>query len=551
MTNDALERMVPIRLWDELIIRNRFVFIPQLLISLISLAVCYDLHVKNSWSLVCHVLIFIGCIVRNYVLQLKMPNALPSRKIALFYYLCVLCLASGWSLLFFLAQRHYGEFSPQSTFFYMILAGQCSAGVTTFSPHPRGYFFFILPMIIITIIQPFLSDQTHALLFSALIIFVSVFFLYQLRLAHNYIVKSIKHELALTFEKEKLESLINAVPGFVSFIGNDLRYLAINDFGRTYYKAEDLIGKTVGFMHPNSEFSTFVHEFMRDSKETKTREMDIIFKNITKTFIVSIKKIYQPTGGAVIVSVPMDELVEAREHLKIQEAKSFYTAKLVSLGEMAAGIAHEINNPLAIIQGSSDQMEKILQRRDFEVSKIIDYNTKIQKTVDRISRIIKSLKGLARNGENDPFVHFHFQSILDPCIEINRQRFRDQNVNLEIVPFDTSFEITGQEIQLTQVLMNLLNNAFDAAIETAASRWVRIELVTTDQFYDIMVQDSGNGIPKGIRNKIMEPFFTTKPVNKGTGLGLSISKNIMEKHGGILILDDSYPHTTFIMRFYR
>lgn len=539
------------RLWNELIVRNRFVCIPQTILCVTSLLICFELHMTHKWTTVMYAFVLLGCIVKNYVFNAAPENTRPNSSQNVLYYAGIFSTSCGWLFQYIMVQRFFGEYSPQTVFFYMLIAGQCSAAITIYAARPISFFVFAFPLLSTAIIHPFLLADQNALVTALMIVFMASFFVHQLKLSHVYLKTSIENELALTLEKDKLQSLINAVPGFVSFIDNDLRYKAINEFGKNYYREELIIGKSVGFLNPEASFPQFIYSFMNSNRETQTMEIDIEINESIKTFIVSAKKIYDPEGGAVIVSVPMDELVEAREYLKIQEAKSQYTAKLVSLGEMAAGIAHEINNPLAIIQGSSDQMERLLQRPHSDISKLIDYNIKIQKTVDRISRIIKSLKGLARNGESDPFVILHFQTILDPCIEITRQRFRDEQVELEIVPFDTSLEILGQEIQLSQVLMNIINNAFDAAVEGSNPRWVKVELKDHQTHFDIIIQDSGNGIKPELRSRIMDPFFTTKPVNKGTGLGLSISKNIMEKHNGSLILDDSYPHTTFIMRFNR
>lgn len=467
------------------------------------------------------------------------------------FYSSAFILGVGWSLLFIFIHDHYGLYSPHSGYCLMLIAGLWAGGIATFAAAPKGYLSFLLPMTVIPITHLFITEGSNPFFKTTLVVFFSLFYIYQIRLSHFYLRKSVENEAANTLERDKLRSLINTVPGFVSFIDKDLIYRAINEFGESYYQEQSIVGKSVGFLHPESDFVKFVQNFMQSSKETSTSEIKIDFRGEPKSFIVSIKKIFDPMGGAVIVSVPMDELVEARENLRAQEAKSHYTAKLVSLGEMAAGIAHEINNPLAIIQGSSDQMEKMINRPDTEITKLLDYNSKIQKTVGRISRIIKSLKGLARNGENDPFLPFEFQNILEPCIEISRQRFRNEKIDLEILPYDTTLKIVGQEIQLSQVLMNLINNAFDAAVAGQSPRWVKIELVALNDYFEIRVQDSGLGVPKEIRDKIMEPFFTTKPINKGTGLGLSISKNIMEQNQGTLLLDDSAPHTTFVMRIKR
>lgn len=513
--------------------------------------IIYEMHTKELWTLLPYLIVTLGWVARLYCFSKLPENESPAQLIKWIFYLSAFCLGLGWGLLFVFVHRHYGLFSPHTAFCLILIACQCSGGIATFAASPKGYLLFLLPMTMILVVELFLFDQHDPQFNAALVIFFALFYLYQIRLAHFYLRRSIENEISNAQERDKLKSLINAVPGFVSFIDKNLIYQAINEFGKSYYNEQTIIGKSVGYLHPESEFVTFVHNFMNSSRTTSTSEIKIDFQGEMKSFIVSIKKIFEPMGGAVIVSVPMDELVEARENLRAQEAKSHYTSKLVSLGEMAAGIAHEINNPLAIIQGSSDQMEKMINRPDAEVARLLEYNSKIQKTVGRISRIIKSLKGLARNGENDPFLPFEFQNILEPCIEISRQRFRDEKVELIIAPHDTELKIVGQEIQLSQVLMNLINNAFDAAVTSENPRWVKLDLKAVDQFIEIRVQDSGDGVPKEIRGKIMEPFFTTKPINKGTGLGLSISKNIMEIHNGTLLLDDTAPHTTFIMRIKR
>jgi C4-dicarboxylate-specific signal transduction histidine kinase len=105
-------------------------------------------------------------------------------------------------------------------------------------------------------------------------------------------------------------------------------------------------------------------------------------------------------------------------------------------------------------------------------------------------------------------------------------------------------------VQLSQVFLNLLNNAFDA-IEGAPSPWIRVELYSEDDFIEVSVTDSGPGVAKEIRSRIMEPFFTTKPLGKGTGLGLSVSAGIMKAHHGSLFLDETSPNTRFVVRMPR
>jgi C4-dicarboxylate-specific signal transduction histidine kinase len=109
-----------------------------------------------------------------------------------------------------------------------------------------------------------------------------------------------------------------------------------------------------------------------------------------------------------------------------------------------------------------------------------------------------------------------------------------------------SWEVECHPSQISQVLLNLLNNAYDAAL-AQPDRWIELDARDQGSLVEISVTDSGPGIPRELARKIMDPFFTTKPPGKGTGLGLSISSNIMTDHGGSLSLDQNSPHTRFVM----
>jgi C4-dicarboxylate-specific signal transduction histidine kinase len=118
-------------------------------------------------------------------------------------------------------------------------------------------------------------------------------------------------------------------------------------------------------------------------------------------------------------------------------------------------------------------------------------------------------------------------------------------VNLDIVAVEDG-QVNCRPTQLSQVLLNLLSNAFDA-VSALSEKWVRLTVTQEEQKLIIKVIDSGNGIPSDIAEKIMQPFFTTKVIGKGTGLGLSISRGIIESHEGALFYDPSEKNTTFVI----
>lgn len=102
-------------------------------------------------------------------------------------------------------------------------------------------------------------------------------------------------------------------------------------------------------------------------------------------------------------------------------------------------------------------------------------------------------------------------------------------------------------VQISQVLLNLLNNAFDA-IELLPEKWIKLDAMKMEDTIVIHVTDSGHGIPEEEREKIFQPFYTTKPIGKGTGLGLSLSRKIVQDHKGTLTLDTNSAHTRFVIK---
>lgn len=231
--------------------------------------------------------------------------------------------------------------------------------------------------------------------------------------------------------------------------------------------------------------------------------------------------------------------------LDIERQKLVNASKMSSLGEMAGGIAHEINNPLAIIKGRVVFVKRALLGDVVDRESILKSAEKIDATVDRIDKIIKGLRSFARNSEADPFNPVSLKQLVDVSLELCSERFKYYGVELKLGQIPNAF-VECRESQLEQVLVNLLNNAFDA-ISGLPQKWIHLEFTEKQDQIQISITDSGRGIPTTIIEKMMEPFFTTKEVGKGTGLGLSISKGIVQEHRGDLYYDSSSPYTKFIL----
>lgn len=247
-------------------------------------------------------------------------------------------------------------------------------------------------------------------------------------------------------------------------------------------------------------------------------------------------------GKAIrIVGIAMD--ISERKRLQEQLAIS---ARLSAVGMMAGGVAHEVNNPLAIIRASaSDLLDIIHAEGQVSLEEVTRNARRIQQTADRIATIVKSLRRIAREGSQDDFLPVPVSKIVEETLEICQERFGAHSVTLRLPRIDPRLKVSCREVQIAQVLLNLLTNAFDAVAGQPGEKWVQLEVKRTGESIIFSVVDSGPGIPPEIRSRIMEPFFTTKEVGKGVGLGLSVSRTMAEEHGGKLELVESLGHTCF------
>lgn len=241
------------------------------------------------------------------------------------------------------------------------------------------------------------------------------------------------------------------------------------------------------------------------------------------------------------------ELHKSKIQFQDQQAKLVHKTKLASIGEMAASIAHEINNPLTIINGNVGLLRRIMgQSAEGGPSKASQYLESIEKTVHRIDKIIRGLKALSRDGFNDPFETVDLARSIINANSLMREKFIYHGIEIRQSLPATGAQVECRSVQIEQIIINLLGNSFDA-IRDLPEKWVDISIYDHEANWVIRITDSGKGIPESLQNKIMQPFFTTKEINQGTGLGLSISKAIAEEHGGSLELDVIAKNTCFVL----
>lgn len=221
-------------------------------------------------------------------------------------------------------------------------------------------------------------------------------------------------------------------------------------------------------------------------------------------------------------------------------------SKMKALGEMAAGVAHEINNPLAVLSTSSNQLRKILEADNFDKKKVMILLDKLNRMTNRISVIVSGLKDFSNNDESLSLEKTEINEIIKQTILSMEAKFKAANVKTLLQLSKNKIYLRCDKILIADALSNLLNNAIDACKEEEKPQ-IKVSVNTENGNVKISITDNGAGVPNEFINKIMQPFFTTKELGTGPGLGLSSSLGIAEKHGGKLYLDTEVSMSTFTL----
>ena len=272
--------------------------------------------------------------------------------------------------------------------------------------------------------------------------------------------------------------------------------------------------------------------------------VDFLFKPIDSTILRSKVRVFLDLyNGRRQIADSKRALERTYEELQATQAQLVHSAKMASLGELVAGIAHEINNPLAFAASHLDTALKNLNRAadalhpsespqakpcwDKALSRLVEMDVGLK----RIRELVVKLRTFSRLDGDERGVA-NVRECVESVVTILGHRMAD---GVHIVrALHAPERLECYPGLLNQAIMNLVSNSLDAI---AGAGTVTITSETVDRDYVITVSDTGPGIPAALRSRIFEPFFTTKPVGSGTGLGLSITYSIVEKHGGKLSVD--------------
>jgi two-component system NtrC family sensor kinase len=262
------------------------------------------------------------------------------------------------------------------------------------------------------------------------------------------------------------------------------------------------------------------------------------FADLGRTFMITTFLMFAGVFSIIVMAFTLSRRVvrrvaKADEEKQMMSKKVVEAGKLASVGELAAGIAHEINNPVAIMVEEAGWMGDLLEEEEFRQSKNLEEFTRaiaqIQTQGKRCKEITHKLLSFARRTDTT-VQEINVKELLEELVALSSQRTKYSMVEIQ-----TNFEEDLPSLKLSvtelqQVFFNLINNAIDAMDNGGGT--LTISSRRQENYIVIKVADTGKGIPEANLDRLFDPFFTTKPVGKGTGLGLSICYGIIDKLGG-------------------
>lgn len=354
----------------------------------------------------------------------------------------------------------------------------------------------------------------------------------------------IKWEQSLITSEQQLKAMIQSLPTPVAMFDSQFHYVAFSS--RWTEEWSTILTPPKEGQKVSEHFRKEWLEDMSTALQGKIVSRDDSLVEISPGVDVWLRMLIQPwkdANGRIGGVVMMAENITRRKETEIRLTQA---SKLSALGEMAGGIAHEINNPLGIIKGYIDLLRRHSGRQSLTPELLLQYINKMDTTVGRISKIVNGMRRFARESSMDEKVTYSVNKIIEETLDICQERINNNGTSVEVEYLKQDSTAYCRPVEVSQVILNLINNSYQAT-SGYTHPWIRVKAEEDGSKIRISVSDCGEGISPLVRKKLFQPFFTTKDVGVGTGLGLSISRGIIEEHRGKLYYQEDAPNTTFVI----
>jgi PAS domain S-box-containing protein len=362
------------------------------------------------------------------------------------------------------------------------------------------------------------------------------------------VTEKMKLQETLKESEELYRTLLNASPEGIVILNMQQQIIELSDVMLDIFKIpskKDLIGKDVFEFVPDKEAEKLRNLLQETLIQKRVKQVEFSMKRFEGAIFpceISTTLIHEANGNPKAYMAILRDVSERKE----MEKQLIRTERMVSLGEMASAMAHEINQPLLSISlGIENLLMKIKKNNEIDGVYLENKGNKIFEDIARISRLIDHVRTFSRDHNQEKPLPFLLNDSVQNALSMVSEQFIHHGIQLSVELDQNAAYVMGNMYQFEQVALNLLTNAKDAVEEkmnhSSRSYQMQIEVKTShdERFNYFIVVDNGIGIPQEIIDKIMLPFFTTKEVGKGTGLGLSISYDIVKQMNGTIQVEST------------
>ena len=353
---------------------------------------------------------------------------------------------------------------------------------------------------------------------------------------------------ALQDSEQRLNVLLQSLDEVVWFASMEGQILYIND------AAEKLYGRSVTEFYDNSNIwleavdprdRGAAEKSISDLAERGSAEVEYrIIRPDGRVVWLHDRKYLVPDKSSATQSIcGIASDVSARRELQEKEVQLEHVARLTTMGEMLAGIAHEINQPLSAISNYATACRNMLENlQPKHLENIKSWTEAIAEQATRCGDIIRRLRGFAKQGQNET-IAVELDNLIHESVALILADARFQSIEITLDLQTRGTAILGNATQLQQVFVNLLRNACEAvATCDQHRRLVKVRSKVLGDKVEVNVEDNGPGISEEVRESLFEPFVSSR--EEGLGIGLVISRSIIEKHGGQIWVDPNFQHGT-------
>ena len=512
--------------------------------------------------------------------DLSVAHIAPLSKLPRYAETTALLSQLAWAGAFLALEPELGKQSELSIVFSIGIVACAGASANLFKCHPN------LARISVTLLflTPIVSTIGQTTAFQAPnVLWLALAFVYLIMnsqvvtQSENLEKLMIQQAMALN-EMESTQHFFDSIPGYAFSLNENheishanakffaaLRIDPKKNFNRRFdsYKNAHLL------------FENY-ESFMASDSDKMTKEIQFNSEFMRGWHLLSFQKIFGTSRSVIVIAMRIESLKKNQQEIDEQKKHLEHGNRLASIGKLAGGLAHEINNPLAIIQGLASMIRIKVNSKNELPPNINRDLERIESTCLRISKVTQSLLSLSNSNKLEDLhatasLNKVLQSVQSALSREDAQAEVDVKIDVPAMPI----LVKGNELLIEQVIMNLVTNGIDAIKRPAASKslpiadglptadgppnadsppeleatitrkWVNLVVQDKDGVVKIKVSDSGSGIPQAVVNRMFDPFFTTKDVGAGKGLGLCVSRSILQGFEGTLQYLDSHPNTCF------